>query len=298
MKRLFTLTLAALLAVQALAQTQEVLTFTRIDRNPRTAALAGAGAASVSNVAYASFQNAATVPFYARRADIAVGYQHWQPALGAASCFHAGGAYNFGRLGVTLGWVSQIEQPDTEGFKPSKLQLNLGAGFAITPWLSVGLNARLSRDVLFSGYALTGFNADAMVLAAPVKGLTVTAGVANLGNAIKSASGKQFPQPSSLKVAAAYAITFAEAHTVEAMMDADYYFNSRAFGVSAGVEYAFRQMVFARVGYRRASDLAAYPTHLGVGLGVQFFGVRLDVSWLTASPVLGNTLAAGLGFRF
>lgn len=279
-------------------QPQEVLTFTRIDRNPRTSALAGAGAASVSSVAYASFVNAAAVPFYEEKADFGLGYQHWTPTLGAASAFHLGGAYNFGQVGVTLGGLFVTEQPDNEGFRPSKLQVNLGAGVRITDWLSAGVNARLAREGLFQGYAITGFNADVLLMARPVEGLGLTAGIANIGNAIKDSFGTAFPQPASVKLAAAYSLTFAGDNTVEVMADGDYYLFSRGYGVSAGLEYSFRQLLFLRVGYRKASDNSPFPTHLGLGAGLQIAGIRVEFAWLTASQILGKSFSVGLGYRF
>jgi len=298
MKQLFAILLAAAVPMMAAAQSAETLTFTRIDRNPRTSALAGAGAASVSNVAYASFTNAAVVPFYGKTLDVAAGYQYWAPALGAASGLHLGVSGKVGIWGVTGGILYQAEQPDVDGFRPGELQANLGAGVRFTDWLGLGLNLRYARQALFAGKSISGYGMDLMLLARPVKGLTLTGGVAGLGTSVKDASGNSYSQPASVKLAGAYALTFAEQHTVEVMMDADYYLFGKSVTVSAGLEYNFKEMVYARAGYRRAAENAPYPTHLGVGLGVQFFGVRLDVSYLTASEVIGNSLAVGLGYRF
>ena len=296
-RRLISLMMAALLSLPLVAQP---LDFTRIDRSPRTSALAGAGSASVSSVAYASFANAAAIPFYDGKADLGLGYQHWAPAMGAASAFHIGGAYNLGFLGVALGGAYVMEQPAPDGFRPYKFQVNLGVGARITSWLSAGVNVRLVREVnaLDVPASYTGFNGDVLLMARPLEGLGVTLGVSNLGNSLKDSYGNVYQQPASVKAAAAYKIGFAADHSVEAMLDGDYYFFSNGFAVSGGVEYAFRQMVFARAGYRWAGEHAPFASHLALGLGVQFYGVRLELSWLGVSPVLANTFCVGLGYRF
>lgn len=297
-KSILVAAVALLSSAGAFAQKQEVLTFTRIERNPRASALAGAGAASLSRAAYASFTNAAIIPFYEKTGDFAAGYQYWAPSLGASHAVNAAGAFKFGAVGVALGGVYQMEQPDFDGFRPSALQVNAGFGAQIASWLGFGVNARFVRENLFQGKSNNAFGADVMVLVAPVQGLSVTAGVANLGSSIKDQLKNEYPQPASLRVAAAYRLAFAKMHAVEVMVDEDYYYNSKTNAVAFGAEYGFNDMVFARVGYRLASQGAAYGSHLGVGLGVQYAGFRLDVSYLTASEVIGNSLCAGLGFSF
>ena len=40
------------------------------------------------------------------------------------------------------------------------------------------------------------------------------------------------------------------------------------------------------------------PTYASLGLGLQYAGIHLDVTFLTASKTLGNTLLFGLGYAF
>lgn len=67
---------------------------------------------------------------------------------------------------------------------------------------------------------------------------------------------------------------------------------------AAGAQYALKDMVFFRAGYHLGSSETAIPPYLSLGLGFHFRGIRLDVSFLTASETLGNTLAFGLGYVF
>ena len=280
------------------AQGQEVLSFTRIERNPRASALAGAGAASVSGAAYASFSNSAIIPFYEGGGDFAAGYEYWAPSLGAAHAMNVAGAYNFGPVGVSLGGVYQLEQADYDGYRPSEMQINAGLGARFLSWLGLGINVRYVRENLFQGYSHNGFGVDALLLFAPVKGLTLTSGVANIGSVVKDSADNQYHQPTSIKAAAAYNLQIGLKNALEFMLDEDYFIYGKSNAISFGMEYSYDKMVFARLGYRIASEKASYPSHLGLGLGAQYKGFRLDVSYLTLSEAIGNTVAVGLGYRF
>lgn len=290
----------ALFSLNLMAQQQEVLTFTRIERNPRAAGLAGAGAASVGSTAYASFVNSAIIPFSNNTADFAAGYQYWAPSLGAAHAINLAGAYRIGNIGLSLGGVYQMEQKDFDGFRPAEIQIGAGFGARILPWLGLGLNARYVQENMFQGHSQNGFGLDAMAFFAPLWGLTLTAGVANIGSSVKSNAGGSYPQPTSIAAAAAYYLILGAGskHSIEFMLDENFYIHSRTNAVSFGMEYSYDRIAFARVGYRIASENAAYPSHLSLGLGVQYAGFRLDVSYLTLSDIIGNSVAVGLGYRF
>ena len=290
--------MALISSMGAIAQTPEALTFSKIERSPREAALAGAGAASLGSTAYASFVNSAIIPFSNNTADFAAGYEYWAPSLGAANAINLAGAYMIGNIGLSLGGVYQMEQPDFDGYRPGEIQINAGVGVRVLDWLGFGLNVRYLRENIFEGYANNGFGVDAMALFVPVKGLSVSAGVVNLGGGIKDSAGNKYPQPSSLKLAAAYRLGINAQNALEFMLDEDYFWASRSNAVSFGMEYSYARMVYARVGYRIATSGAAYPSHLGLGLGAEYKGFRLDVSFLTLSEAIGNSVAIGLGYRF
>jgi hypothetical protein len=129
-----------------------------------------------------------------------------------------------------------------------------------------------------------------------LNGFNVAAGVANLGSGVTSAKGNVSKLPSSARLAASYELPVGPG-TLAAALDADYYFSGK-LGVSAGVHYGFKDLVFVRAGYRYATAGAAFPSHLALGLGVKWKGVGLDVSYLTANAQIGNSLCAGLSYRF
>ena len=143
---------------------------------------------------------------------------------------------------------------------------------------------------------LSGAMAD--VTAAYHKGsLTAIAGVCSIGTSVKDGSGVSFSSPASAKAAAWYDLKAAEKHVVGIGAGADVYFNG-GISAAAGLQYCFNDMLFVRAGAHYGTDSAPLPTYVGLGLGVKLFGVRLDVSYLTASQTVGGSLCAALGYSF
>lgn len=303
-KILITLTLVALAAFSAAAQQNESMAFSRIDRNPATLGMGTAGYADAQTTAWSSFRNAALVPLSGKVMDIAGSWTGWMPAAagGMSHLINGGAAYRFGGFGVTIGGVFQPGQPyqtytpaglPGDNFTPKDLQVNLGLAAMLVEGVSLGVNAHYLSSVLAPGHSYSTFTGD-LSLAARFSGFTVSAGVSNLGKEIKDASGNSYPVPTSATAGAVYQQPFGD-HAVKLSVDANYFFAGN-FTAAAGAQYSFRDMLFARVGYHYAPAGAVLPSFLSVGAGVQFYGFRLDVCWLTASPVLGNTLSVGLAY--
>lgn len=288
-------------------QAQEALPFTRIDRNPVTSAFAGAGSASAGTAAYTAFSNASVLPFFDGTLDAAVSYQNWAPSLSKAMHVNAGVAYKVTpNLGVSVGYAMQrgaaMEMVNGEGvqdgsFRPSDQLVALGLAYRLGEKWALGVNGRYAMQTLAESAKYSGFSGDAFIAFEPMANLRLTAGVSTLGSKVASQSGDTFGQPASAKAAADWGLRFGDAFGLDLMADGDYYFSGN-YGLSVGTELSWNRMVFLRGGYRYASEGCVIPGHVGVGAGVRFAGFRVDVSWLTASPVLGNTLSAGLGFTF
>lgn len=297
------LTFAAIMAWMPFLAAQDALSFTRIDRNPVTSALAGAGAAHNGTAAYSAFGNAAMLPFFNGKLDAAVSYQRWSPALSLSNNVSLGAAYKITpRVGLSLGYTLEngasyevYEGPGAPSglFYPKNHVIALGLGVGITDLISVGLNVRYAREVPAPGVVYGGVNADLFAGFQLNDGLRLTAGVSTLGSLVE----KTWKQPTSLKVAVDWAPVMTGDHVLDILADADYYF-SGCFSAAAGLQYAWKQLLFVRAGYRYALEACVIPGHLALGLGIQFHGIRLDVSYLTASMPLGNTLNLGLAYSF
>lgn len=307
MKRLFAVIgLIFLTVIPVLAQDAQALLFTRFERNPRTAAFAGAGTASVNGMSYSAFRQAAVLTQSGKTLDAGFNFQMLKPgeALDKTNSFNLGAAVNLGRFGFSLGGALQRGVTE-DNFTPSQKLLALGLGFAIIPGkLSIGLNARLAKESIFKDpetgneLALNGFSADFSALYCINDAFSATLGVATLGNSVKGSEGTDpTPQPASAYLGGSWHPTF-DQHSLELMLDGEVYFAGSAT-VALGAEYGFKNMLFARAGYRLAGRYGV-PSHLALGLGFQFAGFRLDASYITLSQnkVLDNSFSVGLGYSF
>ena len=282
------------------AQGTEALPFTRIGLDPERSALAGAGASFVQNGAYTAFYGASALPQCQQTLDAAVSYRLWAPAGAKTNLVNAAVAYKpMERLGFSVGYSFQGGQALASGDVPKAHLVALGVGFGITKRVSVGVNARYALQKLTAEHAYRGFSGDVFVNWRPLDILGLSAGVAHLGNAIRSQMGDVYSQPSHGRLGVDWTQAWgtAKKHETRLLADGEFYFSGN-MALSIGAQYAWNQLLFVRAGYRLASEKCVIPSHLSLGLGVHWKGFRLDVSWLTASKVLNNTLAAGIGYSF
>lgn len=300
--------LALLLPSLALAQetvpANEVFPFLAQPRSAALAGTAGAGSASTgASAAMAAFDNPAMLAFAPARLDAALSYGRWAPASRntLSNNLGAGVAVRLAqRFALSAGAVMQLRPQQDFGptygtYSPKDWMIGLAASFAFSEHVSLGVNGRYVRQQLMQDYAIGSAAFSAMVQYR-LKGLNVAAGVANFGGGVKSENGKTAPLPASARIAADYEFTLGPGK-MGAALDGDYYFSGK-LGVSAGLRYAFRDVLFARAGYRFASAGAALPSHLALGLGAKFRGICLDVTYITANRTIGNSLAVSLGYRF
>ncbi len=280
--------------------------FIRIDRDPVSAGMGFAGAASTEETAYSSFRNSSVIPFSERKATVGVSGQSWAPDGVKSTNVNFGTAFKVSdRIGFSLGAAYQMGEEyavfntsgDSKGtYKPSDLVIGAGTGFRILNNLSFGADFRYARQSLSVDDSFSAFNADAF-LTYHSSDLNVTAGVSSYGSSLKSASGESYSLPTSATVGAEWAKALSDNHGVRLAADADYFF-SGAVTAAAGAQYSFKNMFFLRGGYHFGTNDAVLPSFATVGLGVRFFGVSLDLAYLTANDILGNTLTVGLGCRF
>ena len=304
MKKLWLLIVAGLLtAGEAIGQEGNALPFTRIDRNPVTSAFAGAGAAYNGTAAYSALGNSAMLPFFNGTLDAALSYQRWAPGLSASNNVSVGAAYRITpRVGLSLGYTLEsgafYEVYEGPGdpvalFYPKNHVIAFGIGVGITDMISVGANIRYAREASAPGQIYDGMSADLFAGLQLNQALRITAGLSTLGTLVADT----WAQPASLKAAVNWAPVNIGDHVLDLLADADYYFSGN-FSFAAGLQYAWKQILFLRAGYRLAPENCVIPAHLGLGLGVRFQGFRLDISYLTASQLLGNTVNLGVGYTF
>jgi hypothetical protein len=290
----------------ASAQGSEALPFMRIVRDPVSAGMGFTGVASSSRIAYSSFVNSAMIPFSQLKGDVGASFQGWAPGGVKSTNVAFGTAFRLGdNLGLSAGGAYQIgekyEMFDDSGFqtgtgKPSDVLVNVGAGYRILDFLSVGVNARFASEKLSPDDSYSAFGADVFVALA-LDGVRISAGVSSVGSSISSASGGSFSIPASATLGADYSKCFADVHGVELALDADYFF-SGAFTAALGAQYSYDDMIFARAGYHLGSESAVLPSFMTLGVGVKFAGFSANFAYLLGDESISNTLTVGIGYSF
>ena len=290
----------------ASAQGSEALPFVRIVRDPVSAGAGFAGAAAISGAAYSSFRNSSVIPFSPERVSLGVSGQSWAPDGEKPSGINLGAAFRTGgRFGFSVGGAFQAGEEYTltdgtgnaEGtFRPAETVVNTGVGFLILDNLSAGANVRHASQRLSEDDSWSAVAAD-IFLTCRFEGLSLAAGVSNMGTSLESVTGDAFSLPSSATIGADWGKALSEAHGVRLAADADYFF-SGSVTAAAGAEYSFKNMLFARAGYHFGTSDAVLPSFATVGLGVRLLGVSLDLAYLAANDALGGTITFALGCRF
>jgi len=295
-------TIAAFLLMTAFAlsgNAQNALSFTRIDRNPRTSAMAGAGIASVQSSWHGAFGNAAQLGFQQGKVYTGVGMQLWElnNEVDKSTNLHAGAGLRFGNFAVALGGAYQMGTAGTQStYTPNDLLLAIGLAYNIEEVVSIGLNARYATQRFTREAGVNGYSFDLTVIGRITPALSAAVGVGNIGNKVKG-SDDFYGQPAYAHGGLAWKPALTAEHSVEVLLDGEYNFDG-SFAATLGAEYAYNQVVYARAGYRYASEKAVIPSHLGVGLGLRFGHTRVEASYLTASPILANTINLGVAFNF
>ena len=275
----------------------EAFDFLGFPRSADASGMAGAGSAMTSSPAVLStFGNPAVLPVAVGKVDAGVIYSHT-----LSNNVGGGIAVRLGKgFAISAAVVDQIHPVKDFGgsygsFAPNDLIVAGGAGISFAGHFSLGLSVKYVQQKLMADYSLSSVALTAMAQYR-LAGLNVAAGVANFGAAVKSESGQESPLPASARLAVSYELALGPG-TLGAALDAGYYFAGK-FGVSAGLQYGLWDMIYARAGYRFASQGAVYPSHLALGLGFRWNWLCLDVYYLTANAQLGNSLGAGLSIRF
>ena len=301
--------LALVMAIPAKAQEikkNEAMSFSRIVRNPAMAGKGFAGLAKPESMAWSSFGNSAVIPFSEETFDVGVIYQNWAPGGTKSANLALGTAGRFTKnFGASLGFVMQSGEKfpiynESGALKgestPSDLQVNLGLGYKFGEVVAVGLNAKYMRSSLMEGAAYSAFATD-IFAQCRFAGASVALGISNLGSSVKDSEGNPFKIPASVTLGADYTLKVADLHAFNFDLDCDYFFSGN-FAAAFGFEYGVNDMVFARAGYHFGTEHAVLPSFASVGIGLKFFGAKLDLAYLTANEFLGNTIVVGLGYSF
>ena len=303
MKKLTLLFALALVSVTASAQTSDALPFVRTGHSAAREAMAGAGSVSGACDAWASFDNAALSAFGDKTLDAAVSYTSWAPSSG--NLFAGGLTYRLGsKIGITAGACyglgKEYDVYSNEGvkkgtFTPTQMQFNLGMGYKLLPWLSLGANVHAATETLAEGASYKAFSGD-LFLMGHMDSFKFAAGVVSLGTQVKSSTGTSYNLPSSVKLAGGYEDSFGGI-SCAVYTDLDYFFLASGFSASVGAELGWDEIASLRAGYHFASKNTPLPNYFSAGLGGRLLGFSLDAAVLLGGQLSG-TLLVTLGYGF
>lgn len=295
-KIVFSILLSLTIPFIAMAQGNDALPFTVINHNP----------GSVGDAAYSAFSNAAELAFSEKTLDAAASYQYWAPSASGTSYVNAAVAYKFSSsFGMSLGFSEGLLRPYDilgndglvkDSFRPTQTLVSLGAAFGLGKKLSLGVNARFAMEKISEDDSFNGLSADISLGYSVLENLRFYAGLSTLGTKIVAANKKEFGQPAYIHLSGLWNKNIQESRidvTAAAAV-----FLAGGFTLYPEVAYTWKDFVTARLGYRIADDKCLVPSHLTIGAGVKYANCRLDISYLTASEVLGNTISVGLGYSF
>ena len=272
----------------------QAVPFLNIPSDARTAAMGSTGI-SLEKGAFTIDDNMATSAITNRKAAFGANFWSWAPSTSALKLINAGGYYRFGKFAVALGGRYCIEKPydiisavgkPLGTYQPSSFTLGAGFAYRIIDPLALGVTVRYV-SANYSENTKAGTVAADINATFSTGGLRAAIGVANLGGKLRGDS-----LPTLAKAGAAYKIG-----GFQASAEVDYLF-SGALMAGIGAEYGFKDIAFIRAGFHYGDANKAVPTYASVGLGVQYWGVRLDATWITASKVLGNSLGFSLSYSF
>jgi opacity protein-like surface antigen len=192
------------------------------------------------------------------------------------------------------------------------------AGYArqIIPWLSAGLTLRyisIARAEQGGVVSSGAFAADASVYYQQTFNRhTVTAGLSllNIGDKVDT-GGADASLPASVNLGAGWTLETAEAHRTSVLFNIAQPLTAARAGEtvslqqaawSAGLEYGFRQRLFARLGYLYSAREYDDMSYLSFGAGVRLGSLSVDAAYLLSAAdresAIVNTLRITVGFAF
>lgn len=175
-------------------------------------------------------------------------------------------------------------------FTPEDLMMGFGVSYKLNSYLALGADAKMLNSSLSKELEANAYAAD-LSLVYKKDSFCAELGVSNLGTPL-SYGDSSYALPSFAKIKLGYEIGGLRAST-----ELDYLF-SGAIMASLGAEYGIKDMVFLRAGYHYGDAAKAVPSFASCGLGLKFFGIKLNASYLLGSKTLGGTILFGLGYEF
>jgi hypothetical protein len=284
----------------------------RIDRNPATLSMGGAGVASLSSLAWSSYENPAIIPFMKESVAGNFSYLYWKPEVSSFHYYDFGMSYEVSNVGFTLGgsygrgesydYYSESNPSVSSGtFTPDDRMFNSGISFMLCRFLSFGVNFRFMKSGLSKDDDFQAITSDMFIMTdfsfTDLHGLRAAFGVTNQGITIRGASDANFDMSSSIVLGVSYSPEFLLNNALELNLDEDYYYNSKAVSFSFGAQYGYCGRYFIRGGFRYGGS-TVIPSFISFGPGIRYSGLSLDSAFIFGFSGLKSGMSFGLGYSF
>lgn len=237
------------------------------------------------------------------RFGVGLSYTSWMPMFGPDRKMRASAAFNNSNLsfGFNSEYSLSAKYPiynefgtPTGDFSPSSLRIDAGIGFRIVKGFTTGIDLKYVRSSEAENLTQNCFAAG--IHFGFVTGrLSTYLGIRDLGPSVKSEDGKAYTLPSSIAGSVSYGLI--DAGRSRLFLDAaGYCYLSGGVSAAIGTEYSFDSHFFTRAGYRYASQTAPLASFASLGIGIKFFGISINATYLLASKTLGGTYLIGLSY--
>ncbi|MDD4656530.1 MAG: PorV/PorQ family protein [Bacteroidales bacterium] len=281
--------------------------FALISPDARTFALGGNSTAVVSN-AFGFYNNSASLLFSQNRGAVLASYSSWLPNSTENSIIAGSGFFKMGeKAALSFGYMSfthqEIGLSDELGnlignFTPKEFLLGAGFSYLIGANISASANVKYISSDIGGPEKGSAFAAD-LNFFYKRNSLNLGLSVSNLGSSIDYGHGS-YSLPANAKVGAAYDKEISDLSSLLFTGEVGMLFSESAFIAGVGMEYAFKKMLFFRLGGHYGDEELSIPPYASVGVGANLFGVNIDLAYLMGksdSPI-SNSLCVALGYNF
>lgn len=273
---------------------QTAMPFIRIDRNPISMSMGASQVVSpLFNPASAAQENSS---------EAMISYTLWSPGNFNQNLVNTMG-YIKASSNMSINFtayydiypsyaIADISGNETgKSFTPSDLMASAGIGYSISPSLSVGGTLHFAIQKTTEKNSYNAVFAD-IIANYSIGGLKVSAGALAIGGKVEGS----YSLPTSITSGAVYGIELAN-NKLNTTFELDYFL---AGGISAsiGAEYCIDDSYFVRAGFHYGSDTVPLPTFLSLGAGVNISSISINLAYITANSIIGNSLSAGISYLF
>ncbi|MGE0092542.1 MAG: PorV/PorQ family protein [Bacteroidales bacterium] len=281
--------------------------FTLISTDARTFGLGGNSTAVVSN-AFGFYNNSASLVFSADKGALAASYSSWMPQTMDNSIVAGSGFFKIGKKSaISFGYnnfaYQEVEIIDQFGsgrgmFTPKESLFGAGFSYMLSNNFSASANLKFISSDIGGNDAASAFAAD-LNLFYQKESLNLGFSLSNIGSSLDYGNGPH-SLPSNAKIGASYIKNVSDNSTLLFTGQAGMVLKESALMAGAGLEYAFKQILFLRIGAHYGDEEKSIPSYLSVGTGLKIYGINLDFAYLTGksdSP-LGNSFCISMGYNF